>query len=259
MTTHFQEVRLDRGGHDTYEEGHCLLEVAAHLAGEPHTDSPRCVSPVLAEAGRDLNDLLNDDRRQRLLGGLAPALVNTRDPSKEHQRSVEWLDWLVRTYLPTWLDLVSLADHAATLRGLPAVSDENAKAAGAAVYAAHADTLYALPEVNNKNARVVRMVLCAARDAAQNTALLDVWGAARVAAYDTAQVAACVAAGEASRIAAEAAARIVAQAAALDVTRGAEAAVWWDTIRSAAASRLAPTVEALQDSAAALLRRQCGL
>ena len=237
-----KEIYLDQGSHETYEDGHCLLEVAAHLAGEPHSDTPACVCPVLAAAGRGLNDSINDGaRRQALLGGLAPALVNTLDPSKEHQRSLEWLDWLTRVYLPTWLDLVpSLAAHAAALRGLPAVSDENAVEAEAVVCAAAAAGE-------------------AVRDAAWDTAWVAirdaVWGAAVGAAWTTAwsaqQFSMRDAAWEAARSAAVAAAWSAAREAARDAT--------WVGTGDVAEALLGPTTEALQDSAAALLRRQCGL
>ena len=218
-----EEIRLDQGSHTTYEDGHCLLEVAAHLAGEPHTDRPACVCPVLAAAGRGLNDALGDKRRQALLGGLAPALVGTRDPSKERQRSLEWLDWLVRVYLPTWLDLVpALASHASAIRGLPAGSEENAATTRKAVYAARAAA-----EV-------------AAASAARNIARGGTDAVWRVA--------------------------VAVQDAARSAVRGVSHAeldmVWagvWTAARGAATTQLTPTVEALQDSAADLLRHQCGL
>jgi hypothetical protein len=71
-------LTLDRGTHDTAEEGACLLELVSLLAGEEFSDAPRCVSPVLANAGRAWNDSLGDEERQRLLG-YADRLLGTAD------------------------------------------------------------------------------------------------------------------------------------------------------------------------------------
>ncbi len=118
---------LSRGSHDTFEEGHCLLEVVAHLAGEPHTDHPTCACPVISAAGRRLNDeILSDERRNVSLGGLAPMIVGTKDASQERTRSLEWLDWIIRVSLPAWLELSpDLRSHAAKLRAMPMVSSQN--------------------------------------------------------------------------------------------------------------------------------------
>ena len=59
-------IHLDKGGHTDFEAGHCLLEVVAAYAGRGHTDRPPCVSDVLGDFGRSLNDVLPDEKRQRL-------------------------------------------------------------------------------------------------------------------------------------------------------------------------------------------------
>ncbi len=40
-------LQLAKGGHDDPGQGLCLLEAAAYLAGEKHSDHPACVSPIL--------------------------------------------------------------------------------------------------------------------------------------------------------------------------------------------------------------------
>jgi hypothetical protein len=56
-------------------------------------------------------------------------------PDVERARALVALDWLIREYLPAWLDLVpALAGQAEALRSLPAVADmATAKAAGVTV------------------------------------------------------------------------------------------------------------------------------
>lgn len=119
MTTiDLDALHLDTGGHNNPADGLCLLEAAALFAGETHTDSPTCVSPVLATYGRNLNDVLPDGRRQELKRFI-PLLPGTAGDGADEARSYLALDWLIRTYTPAFLDLrPELADVAAELRGL---------------------------------------------------------------------------------------------------------------------------------------------
>lgn len=115
MNTH--GYTLQRGSHERFEDGHCLLELAAHLAGESHSHHPSCVCEVLTKVGIVLNDAIDgEERRTRLLGDIAPLLVNTRSPEARWARSMAWLDWLARAALPAWVDLAGLRHEADTLR-----------------------------------------------------------------------------------------------------------------------------------------------
>lgn len=58
-----ENLNLDKGAHSTRDEGVCLMEAVAFVAGEPHTDHPVCASPVLGAFGRSLNDVLSDETR----------------------------------------------------------------------------------------------------------------------------------------------------------------------------------------------------
>lgn len=73
------DLVLARGKHVHPEVGLCLLEAAAWLAGEKHTDRPLCVAEDIAHLGRELNDALPDDRRQQL-APLARLMIDTRPP-----------------------------------------------------------------------------------------------------------------------------------------------------------------------------------
>jgi len=242
------EHHLTIGSHETFEHGSCLLELVAHQAGEPHTDSPACVLPPLSAAGRGLNDAINEDaRRDQLLLPLVRLMLNTAG-GDAHKVSLEWVDWTTRVYLPTWLDLVpALSDHAAALRALPEVADENAKAAGVVVWAARA-------AAGNAARAAAR---AAARGAAGGAAWDAAWDAARAAAGNAAWAAARAAAGNAARAAAWDAARAAAGGAAWDAAWAAARAAAGNAARAAAWDALEPTVHKLQESAVALLRRQC--
>jgi len=220
----FESASLAHGGHSTRGENLCAMEWAAYLAGEEHTDHPPCVSPVIAAFVRRWNDDLNDDARNQLLKPMIPKLLETASaPEVEEARAFMAADWMVRKYLPAWLDLTpSLAKHAATMRALPTITDsatwlaveDPVRAAGAAAWAAARAAAWA-----------------AARDAAGDAAWDAAWDAAGAAARDAAWAAARAAAWDAARAAARAAARDAA----------------WDA--------LTPTVVALQTSAVGLLRR----
>jgi hypothetical protein len=67
---------LGRGRHPDLSRGACLMEATAYLAGEPHTDRPGCVHPVLAALAHVVNDAVSDQTRQALLP-LAPRLIGT--------------------------------------------------------------------------------------------------------------------------------------------------------------------------------------
>ncbi|HUE25944.1 MAG TPA: hypothetical protein VMP89_04150 [Solirubrobacteraceae bacterium] len=41
------DYTLAYGTHATPDDGRCAMEWVSYLAGEPHSDHPACVSPVL--------------------------------------------------------------------------------------------------------------------------------------------------------------------------------------------------------------------
>lgn len=132
------EIVLDHGEHATFEDGHCLMEVVAWFAGQPHSDAPPCVSPVLRKFGIELNDRWGDEPRQALKP-LIPLLVGTAGDGQDEARGYMALDWLIRTYTPAALDLAGCTDEAQELRGLRRVVDlVSARAARPAVYAGKA-------------------------------------------------------------------------------------------------------------------------
>lgn len=209
-------LRLGCGSHDQPDEFDptagqaCLLEAAAWMAGEPWSDHPQCVSPVLGAFGRGLNDVLPDDKRQQLRP-LIPSLIGTAGDGLDETRSYMALDWLIRTYIPAWLDLAGLTAEATALRDLRRIVDlVAAQQAGPVVR-----------DAQQKAATLAKAAGYAAEDVA--------WVAAEVAAEAAAGYAAGYAAEDAAWVAAEAATGVAARVAARDA--------------------LKPTVETLQDSA----------
>ena len=65
---------LSRGRHRSPRRGACFMEFASFLAGERWSDHPYCTHPLLAELARDVNDLVGDEERQKLVR-LIPLVV----------------------------------------------------------------------------------------------------------------------------------------------------------------------------------------
>lgn len=61
-----QTVRLSRGKHTSPDRGACVMELSSMLAGEPFSDRPQSVCPIVASVLRAYNDALDDDDRQDL-------------------------------------------------------------------------------------------------------------------------------------------------------------------------------------------------
>jgi hypothetical protein len=133
MTIDLDTLHLSRGGHFTRARELCLLEAAAYLAGEEHSDHPACVSPVLGIFGRDLNDCLDDAKRQHLKPMIF-GMLNTAGDGLDEVRGYLALDWLTRTYAPAWMELGNMPAVAAELRATaPVVNLATARKVGAII------------------------------------------------------------------------------------------------------------------------------
>ncbi|HEV8653127.1 MAG TPA: hypothetical protein VG276_27975 [Actinomycetes bacterium] len=115
-------LHLAAGAHGRRADGTSLLEAAAWWAGEAHSDTPACVSPVLATLGRSWAAALNDGPRQRLKP-LIPKLATSADDGRDRWRALQLADWLVRSATPALLRCASLAGHATPLERAAPISD----------------------------------------------------------------------------------------------------------------------------------------
>ena len=189
-----EALNLTYGKHTSREDGMCLMEAVAFLAGEGHSDQPVCACPVIAAYGRALNDRMGEGRkgdtlRAEYLAPLASRLVGTRStPEVERRRVYLFADRAVRLFAPSTLESAGLADEAASLRALPEIVDEKTArtaadvssctanaanaAAAAAVANANAAAYYAASAARAANA--ARAASAAARAAAN----AEAWGQA---------------------------------------------------------------------------------
>ena len=187
MKIEIETIKLLSGAHAGPENGFCVMEMSSYMAGEPWSDHPACVSPILGAFLRSWNDSLDDDTRQKLKP-YAAKVIGTAGDGKDEQRAWMAVDWMSRTYLPVWLDLAGLSGHAAAVRAVIAITDpisaNSAQPVLDAARAAAGDAAWdAAGDAARDAARAVQVVLAAAAlrrmlpDAAWDAA----WDAARAA------------------------------------------------------------------------------
>ena len=95
MVISHQTVRLERGGHASPDRGMCVMELASVLAGEPFSDHPRAVCPVIASVLRAYNDRVDDERRQRLIPYAAEVVGTDAGREVRRLRAVRCAAWAV--------------------------------------------------------------------------------------------------------------------------------------------------------------------
>jgi hypothetical protein len=88
-----QTVRLSQGKHRDPDHGACVMELASMLAGEPFSDRPRCVDPVIAGFLRTYNDGIDEERRQDLLPLAAEAVGSRTTAGVQAERARMCLRW----------------------------------------------------------------------------------------------------------------------------------------------------------------------
>jgi hypothetical protein len=117
-TLNLDALTLAAGAHAP-DHTFCVMEAAAYIAGEEWSDSPECVSPVIAAFLRNWNDSVDDTFRQRLKPYIERVLDTRTTEADEDTRAWLATDWLVRVQAPAWLELAGLTKRAGDLRSLP--------------------------------------------------------------------------------------------------------------------------------------------
>jgi hypothetical protein len=89
----YQTITLGKGRHDSPEEGACVMELASMLAGEPFSDRPRSVCPVIGSFLRAYNDRVDDGRRQDLYAYAAKVVGSRASRELEQARAKRLSAW----------------------------------------------------------------------------------------------------------------------------------------------------------------------
>jgi hypothetical protein len=103
------EIMLERGMHISPEQGLCVNELAAWLAGEEHTDKPQCVSPIIRDFSMHLNDLWYHEDRQ-LLKPYGRRMVGTAYHPVPTFVRAEIIEREFKDLLLPWTELASISD-----------------------------------------------------------------------------------------------------------------------------------------------------
>jgi len=114
-------ITLDRGGHSSFNDGTCFNEWVSWLAGEPFSDAPQCVSPVLRRYTIALNDRWDDDQRQALIP-YGPRVIGTGGDGKDQVRQEIAARFLCADLLGPWLRLAGMNERADSLAALTAAT-----------------------------------------------------------------------------------------------------------------------------------------
>jgi len=101
-----QTIKLGKGKHASADEGACVMELASMLAGEPFSDHPASVCPVIGSFLRAYNDSIDDRRRQDLYA-YAARVVGTRAAiSVQRERADRLSAWAVDMQRRRWTRLL---------------------------------------------------------------------------------------------------------------------------------------------------------
>jgi hypothetical protein len=93
----YQTIKLSKGKHSSAEDGACVMELSSMLAGEPFTDHPASVCPVIGSFMRAYNDSVDDSRRQDLYA-YASMVVGSRTSADVQRTRAEFLTAWAQQY-----------------------------------------------------------------------------------------------------------------------------------------------------------------
>jgi hypothetical protein len=88
-----QTIKLSPGKHYSPDDGACVMELASMLAGEPFTDHPASVCPVIGSVMRAYNDFTDDAARQDLYAYAARVVGSRADAGVESAREERVAAW----------------------------------------------------------------------------------------------------------------------------------------------------------------------
>ena len=116
-----QTIKLSKGKHASPDDGACVMELASMLAGEPFSDHPASVCPVIGSFLRAYNDSIDDERRQDLYAYAATVVGSRGSIGLQRERADCLAEWAFeiqrRQWTSRYLPMVRL--RTASLRRQP--------------------------------------------------------------------------------------------------------------------------------------------
>ncbi len=125
-TVSHQTITLSHGKHTSPEKGACVMELASMLAGEPFSDHPVSVCPVIGSFLRAYNDSVDQRRRQDLYAYAAKVVGSTRPAAVQRARAERLAAWASQTlawapetrarrwtrwFRPAWRGVIGLEEN----------------------------------------------------------------------------------------------------------------------------------------------------
>jgi hypothetical protein len=155
-------IEISRGRHANRSQGVSATEIIAWMGGEPHTDRPTCLCPVIGAYLGRLADSLADGPRQQLWPVLS-TLVGTGQVDAEilTRRQFRLIDHLCRFQVPMALRWIGRDVPAKAIRDEIPVTDWLSAQAMAEVIRG-ATNMDGMPEVKSPWDQMARNVACRA-------------------------------------------------------------------------------------------------
>jgi hypothetical protein len=89
----YQTIKLSKGKHTDAGDGACVMELASMLAGEPFTDHPASVCPVIGSFLRSYNDSIDSTRRQALYEYASKVVGSRASAGTQRARAARLAEW----------------------------------------------------------------------------------------------------------------------------------------------------------------------
>ena len=102
----YQTIRLSAGRHRAPAEGACVVELASMLSGEPFSDQPASVCPVLGSFLRAYNDSVGESRRQDLYAYAAKVVDSRGDCRVQRARAERLKSWTLELQERRWTRVI---------------------------------------------------------------------------------------------------------------------------------------------------------
>jgi hypothetical protein len=97
-----QTIKLSKGKHASPDDGACVMELASMLAGEPFSDHPASVCPVIGSFLRAYNDSIDDGRRQDLYAYASRVVGSRSSIGVQRERANLLAEWAFEMQRRQW-------------------------------------------------------------------------------------------------------------------------------------------------------------
>ena len=97
-----QTIKLSKGKHATPNDGACVMELASMLSGEPFSDHPSSVCPVIGSFLRAYNDSIDEKRREDLYAYAAHVVGTRASIGVQRERADRMVAWALQMQRRHW-------------------------------------------------------------------------------------------------------------------------------------------------------------